>query len=180
MSGVIIDTRSGDFAKTHATDRTDTSFPSKIPTRTEPTNDGVINLGFGGSCAPNGLILVPIGTGADDAVLTGMRVIGWRRLKSNNLSKTDLWVPVKLLEVAAVFGNITGVLDSMLGTTYFFMDTITLVGTSGNANISHELVSPADNTVAHIVVDAKGFQKVEVTFDLGANATAANCLYATL
>lgn len=169
-----IDTLCTDYALTHATDATDATFPSKIPTVTEPTGDGVIDLG-GRPSVPNGLRLLPIGTGANNAVLTGMRVIGWSPLKVPN--KKTLWIPCLLVEIAAVFGNVTGVasVSAALGSTYFFMDTITLV--TGNANVSHEIVTNAGDIIAHLVVDVKGCQKAEITFDLGASATAANCVY---
>jgi hypothetical protein len=185
---MVIETVSDDYILSHSTDATDTSFPSKIPTTTEPTGNGVIDFRgqrVAGAVVPNLIQLTPVGTGANDAVLTGMRVIGWRRLKSKTPTTTrDLWVPTILAEFATVFGNVTGVAAGTggpagaLAATYFFMDTITLV--TGTANVSNEIVSPTGDVIAHIQMDMKGFPKIEITFDLGANATAANCLVARL
>ncbi len=176
MNAVTIETKFTTFAKTHATDAADTSFPSKVPTLTTPSGDGVIDMGYKGSVTSNGLNLLIIGTGANDAVITGMRVISWRRVPGAALGLQDLWVPSILAEFAAVLGNIPGIAGTNVGSTYFFADTITLV--TGNANVSNEIISPTGNVVASIVLDAKGAEKVEITFDLGANATGANCLYA--
>lgn len=177
---MLIDTLSTRFVKTHATDATDTSFPSKIPTATEPFGDGVIVLGSGGSVSCNGFLLLPIGTGANNAVMD-MRVIGWKQLPAKNTT-LSLWVPIPLLQVGLVFGNIAGVANTPVGASYFFMDTVTL--TLGNANVSNELISPAGaslaDIVASIIMDVKGMDKAEVTFDLGANATGGNCLVAKL
>ncbi len=179
----VLHTTSTDYEKVLGTDATDTSFPSRIPTIVEPMKSatrGIIDLRAGGPGMPvqNLLQILPIGTGANDAVLTGMRVIGWRKLPSLVTTTADLWIPVLLAQFAAVFGNVTGVAGGILGATYFFMDTITL--TTGNANVSDAIISPTGEIIAHAMVDAKGFPKVELTFDLGANATAANALVARL
>lgn len=171
-------TLSTDFALTHATDATDTSFPSKVPTVTKPSGDGVIVCGDGGSETVNGLQLIPVGTGQNDMVLTGMRLLGWRRYPGKSATKKDLWVPFLLAEFAGVYGSATGVDASSLASTYFFADTITQV--TGNANVSNEILSPTGNIIGHVVADLKGAQLCEVTFDLGANMTGANCLYAKI
>lgn len=176
---MLIETQSSDFFRVLSTDSTDSSFPSVIPTTTEPTGVGVIELGFSGgqskAYAPNGLVIVPYGTGADDATITGMRVIGWSRLPGDQATTQSLWIPFILLECAAILSTAVGVAGSVLTSTYRFCDTITLVGTSGNANISHELISPTGNVIASVTCDTKGCQKVQVTFDLG-TATAANAI----
>lgn len=169
-----IETLSTDLALAFVTDATDTSFPSKVPTVTEPTNDGVMPTG-GSSQACNALVFNIIGTGADNAVITGVRVIGWKKKTPNKAgNKKTLWVPTVLCELGAVLGNIAGVANTDVGASYFFADTITLI--TGNANISNEIVSPTGDIIAHVVVDVKGCEKIEFTVDLGANATGCNIL----
>lgn len=162
-------------------DATDGTFPSKVPTVTRPSGDGVIDffkdnnkLAIAG-VVPQSLRLLPIGTGANNAVLTGMRVISWDVIyPTGSGTGLPLYIPTVLAEFATVFGNIPGIAGAVLGSTYFFMDTITVV--TGNANVSEEVLSNAADLVAHAVVVTKGAQLIEITFDLGANATGANCL----
>lgn len=168
------------FTKTHETLATDTSFPSRIPKVTRPSGDGVIELGENAAKTGTSLLMLFGGTGQDDAVLTGARILGWSKVKATSPSLRDLWVPVKLAEFAGVCGSAVGIAATPVLNTFFFCDTLTLVSGQGNANVSHELVSPADNTIAHALLSVKGFELIEVTFDLGANMTGAGCLYKKL
>ena len=168
-----LETLSTALAKTHATDATDTSFPSKIPTGTEPSGNGVIELGLYGGLIQNGIVLLPYATSGDNDTFS-MRLIGWRVLGS--LSTTLLWVPVVLVELACTASTVVGVATRLVAATERFVDTITLV--TGNDDISIDIVSPTGNVIAHVVADLKGFQKVELTFDsTAAGTTAMNCLY---
>lgn len=176
---MTIETPSLDLAKLFSTDVTNTSFPSLIPTITEPRSSatrGVIEMVSSGNVSKNLLCLIPVGTGANNAVITGMRVTGWNRLRATP-PLHPLWIPTPLLAVDMVFGNVTGVALSPLAATYFFMDTITLITNFGTANVSNEFLSNQGDLVGAIHLDAKGYQKVEVSVDLGANATGFNCLY---
>jgi hypothetical protein len=169
-------TQGANFRKAKATNATDTSFPSKVPTATEPTNDGVHDLlnGVANGSVPNAAVLVPYGTGDADDVFA-MRVIGWRRVGFDPL--TDLWVPVVLAELTCTMSATTGVAGTPVVATEFFVDTLALV--TGNDDISIDIVSPTGDEIAHAVVDLKGFQKVEITFDMTTNdPTGANCLVA--
>lgn len=168
------------FGQATASDAT--SFASRIPTVTEPvasSTRSVIEWGKkeGGNCLPACEILI-IGTGVNDAVITGVRVIKWKRKRGTpgTSGLADLWIPIILCEFAAVLGNVTGAAGSVVPTTYFFADTITLV--TGNANISNEIISPTGDVIAHATFDTKGAEKLEFTYDLGANATGVNVLWA--
>src|SRR5689334_17044919 len=80
------------------TDSTDASFPSRIPTITEPSGNGVIPLAIGTNGLVPGMVkLVPYAAGSDEDAFD-MRVIGWQRIGSGqpfNAAKT-LWFPVIL------------------------------------------------------------------------------------
>lgn len=177
---MLLETLSTPYEWSHKTAfATDTSFPSKIPTRTRPSGNGVIDFMPGlrnptNGIAPNYLRITPVGTGQDDAVLTGMRVIAWDPLPGTSFpdGNDTVWIPVILVEIAAVLCSATGVSGGTLLGTHFLADTITLV--TGTANVSHEIVSPTGNVAAHIIVSVKGASMIEVTFDLGANMTGAN------
>jgi hypothetical protein len=173
---MLLETLSQAFAKALATDATDTSFLSRVPTGTEPTNDGVINLSKDGAVCQNGILLIPYATAGDNDTFS-MRLIGWRRL--GNLSGTLLWIPVVLVELACTASAAVGVAGRLVPNTQRFADTITLV--TGNDDVSVDIVSPTGDVIAHVMADLKGFQKVELTFDsTAAGATAMNCLYSLL
>lgn len=168
------------LARTHVTNATDTNFPSKVPTKTRPNGDGVIDFGADGGKSSNGLLLLPVGTGQNDAAMD-MRVIGWKLIAGVSQGTTptvDLWIPHLLAQFGLVFGNVTGVANTKVPATEFFMDTVTL--TTGNANVSVETLSPGSDIISHILLNGLSSDLVEVTFDMGANATSGNCLYSKM
>jgi hypothetical protein len=60
-----------------------------------------------------------------------------------------------------------------------FVDTITLV--TGNDDISVDIVSPTADEIAHVMLDCKGFMKIEITFDMTTgDPTGGNCLVSLL
>lgn len=147
------------------TDATDTAFPSRVPTATEPTGDGVVGLPVEGQAVPSYAVLLPFGTDAADEIFA-MRVTGWSRV-------SGLWVPVTLAELTCTLGTTTGVASYTPANTRYFADTLAIV--TGTAGQGVAITSPADNSIAHAIVDLKGCEKVEVTFDLD-TAAGANCL----
>ena len=170
---MLIETLSTPFRKVLATNATDTSFASKIPTGTEPTNDGVIDLATGGSTSQNALLLVPYGTGGDNDTFA-MRVIAWDFIDGSTVT-SRLWVPIVLTELTCTMSATVGVANKALVATERFVDTLVLV--TGNDDISIDIVSPTADEVAHAVLDVKGFRKVEFSFDMtAAGSTGANCL----
>ena len=181
---MLIETLSRPFLKARSVNATDTSFPSKIPTITEPSGDAgtatgasVIDLGGekGGVCQ-NGMIVLPYMIGDDDDVMA-MRIIGWRKIGNN--PATNLWIPVIIAELTCTGCTAVGIAARDVLNTERFCDTLALV--TGNEDISIDIVSPTGNVVAHAIVDLKGFQKVEFTFDMTTGApTSGNCLYALL
>lgn len=169
----LLGTQSSRFAKARTANATDTSFPSKIPTATEPSGTGVVELiqnKLGGPIQ-NSVLVVAFGAGSDDTTFS-VRVIGWRLFGDD--PQTQLWIPAVLAELACTLSSAVGVAGKVVVNTERFADTITLV--TGNDDISIDIVSPTGNVVAHAAVDIKGFQKLEFTFDL-TGATDANVLY---
>ncbi len=176
---MLIETATHPWKKALTTSATDTSFPSRIPRATEPTHDGVHALSaspYNGGLAQNGLVLVPYGLGDDDDVFA-MRVIGWRRLGDD--IATLIWVPVILAELTCTMSTAVGLAGRLILNTERFCDTIALV--TGNDDVSVDIVSPTGNVIAHAILDLKGFQKVEFTFDTTTgDPTNCNCLFALL
>lgn len=63
-------------------------------------------------------------------------------------------------------GTTVGVAGGTIVAAERYCDTIALVGTTGNDDISIDIVSGADNLIAHVVVDLKGSMLLEATFDM--------------
>ncbi len=170
----VIETVSGIMTKARTTNSTDTNFPSKVDTLTRPSGGGVVevNRGGGGGVVPNVCRARPYALGANNDTFN-MRVIGWDKLQVSQ--GVFQYTPQVLVEFACTCGNITGVAGGYVLNTEFWADTISL--TYGNANVSVDIVSPANDLPAHAVFDIKAFQMIEFIFDLGTTPTSMNCLY---
>lgn len=177
MSETAIKTPACDLKKVLATNYTTNGYPTRIPTVTEPSGDGIIELAGGdGKHGMNGFIIVPIGVGSNNNTFN-MRMLGWRRLGTD--PNTRLWIPVTLFEVQCTLTTSqTGVAGKVLVAADLFADTIAEV--TGNDGVNYDIVSPADNTIAHLLGDGKGFRKLEPIFTTGGVATSCNALFATL
>lgn len=172
--------RNRHYKKVRTTNAADTSFPSKVPTTTEPSGGGVINRSVAGD--GSGLHLVFYGTGdADDVFDT--RVIGWRKVTGG---PTGLWVPTIIAGLTCTLGTATGVAGSEVVATELFADTITITS-GGEPTVTADttrggtfrIFSPTANLIAWVVIPLYGFEKVELTFDMTTNdPTGANALYA--
>lgn len=150
---------------------TATSFASKIPTITEPTNgNGVFDIG-----GDESLEFIPFGTDGDNDTFS-MRVIGWR--EHRGAIGNDLWIPSVLAEVTVVLGSVTGVAGTEVVNTEFFADTIALASNGGALTVKSQT---AGNTVACGKVDITGYKKVEFTFDLAGaqEGVSMNALFIT-
>lgn len=169
------------FKKARSVNQTSSSFVSKIPTGTEPAGDAgtatgasiIDNLGTGGM-VNNQMLVAPYAVASDNN--TGsVRVIGWGVV--GNEPTTWIWVPVLLAEVAFTLDStLVGVAGRDIVATEMFADTLSV--SAGNENVSVEKCSPADGvSVAHFVVDLKGFKKIELSFSTGGVSTSCNALY---
>lgn len=175
-----------------ATDSTDTSFPARIPTITEPTGNGVIELAdnVGNGLIPGMLKICPIATAGDNDS-ADLRVIGWQRIKTTGV---PLWFPVVLGQFSLIFSTTVGVAGSPVAATERFCDTIIIHATivaqprttdtdSGGAASTGEIqiISAANQLIAMIVMPIFASEKVELTWDsTAAGTTAMNALIALL
>lgn len=179
MHDVVSLTRSNAFRKFCSSNSTSASFPSKIPTTTQPTGGGVWD--FTGTISPDGLLIpstilvVPYGTGTDNATFK-MRLIGWRNLIDATL--TTIWVPVVLAQYTCTLSATVGVASAALIATERMVDTLTADAMNPSGGV--EDVSPTNDLVSHFVADIKGFPIIEATFDMNSSATAANALWVGL
>ncbi len=166
---------------------TDTSFDALAYTTTEPivdaqtaTGRAAIDLvnrsgGVSNNTVPNSVQIFPFGAGSDDQTFD-MRVIGWKPAIYDSL--TIGWIPYVLAGFSCTLSTSVGVAGSTAVATDRFVDTITRISAQGN-DVSSEIVSPANNTPGHVVVDLKGCLKWEVSFDM-TGATNGNALYGYL
>jgi hypothetical protein len=193
VQDVLLGTLSSSFRLAAATDQTNTSWATIVPTITEPGGAGsgataaaVFSLtSKDGNYAQNGVKVVPFGTTSNNNTFS-LRVYAWsfvRNLLVNNAS-VDLWVPVNLLEVVCTLTSaMPGVTGSAISASHYFCQTITVTtgSTLSGEAAAENVVSPANGTIAHFVVDLKGFQKLQLDFSVnGGSATAMNALLSLL
>lgn len=122
---------------------------------TRPTN------GF----SPTKLRLLPFGSGADDGTFV-LQVVGWSRIGT-------IWVPSILYQATCTRSAFVGIAGATVIETERFCDTIATTANMGNANVDAVVLSPANNTPAHVVIDVKGAEIVEVRAASGSNALYA-------
>lgn len=141
------------------------SFPSHVPTGTQPTDPGVVGDPVVQG-APQWIQVIPFGDGADNSTFD-LRVIGWK------VSDLGLWVPTVLAQAACTLSSAVGVDTYEVTSSQRFADTISL--TQVRADVDSKLSSPTGNLVASFQVETRGCAFIEVTFNLG-TATGANAL----
>lgn len=177
-----IETSSGRWIKARAVDATDTAFPAVVPLYAEPTRNGdtateasYITLAREGGNIQNLVQIVPYASVGSSDDTFDMRVYGWRLFRGPYLGVTrETWLPVFLGQFAVTLGDISTQAASSVGAGAY-ADTISLTYPATSVP-SVEVFSPANDLMAHVTIDVKGFQKLQVTFDAGAQATAVNAL----
>ncbi len=189
MSAEMLMTQCMHLRRARRTNCTDTSFDTLASTTTEPALDAdagsatavvVIDLlkdrGRRDGPVQNSVFFMPFGIGNDDTTFD-VRVVGWRYAFSDYATH-GLWVPVTLGGFSCTLSSQVGVANAAVIATERFADTITRITAQGN-DVSSEIVSPANNTPGHVILDLKGCHKVEFCFDM-TGATSGNVLYAFL
>ena len=153
------------LSKIRAASSTDSTFPSRVPTATAPSGDGVIGDPIVQG-APDWVQVIPFGDGADNATFD-LRVIGWK------VSDLGLWVPTILAQAACTLSAAVGVNTYEVTASQRFVDTMTL--TQVLTNVDSKLSSPTSDLVGSFQVQTRGCALIEIIFDLG-TATGANAL----
>ncbi len=183
-----LETLSRPFQKALTTNSAATSFASKIPTITEPANDGVINLVAGGNSVPQRMIVLPYGLGADNDVFD-LRIIGWRHIGAGPTAAAVLWVPTILAGLTCTISAVVGIALAPVIETERFADTITLTANTAEPTITAATTrqgtvlihSPTtDFAPAYAIVTLYGVEKVEFSFDPTTNTPTMNALIAFL
>lgn len=163
-------------------------FTAKMPTKTEPVNDGVIDLtdrGIG-VLVPGRVLVTGVGVGADNDAFT-LRVWGWRRLKvkANNANLVDCWIPELIGALGFVLCAVTGAAGTEFPATERMSDTVTVSTepvTSAAAETRGKIVvmSPGSDIQGWASVPIWGFEKIEFDTDDTTNTPTMNVLYALI
>lgn len=185
----MLRTNSTAFSRFRTTNSTDASFPSRVPVNARPSGAGnaaaqttsaVLDLGidkFGnGDSTQNAIIIVPFGTGSDTNTFL-MRLIGWR-VVGGDAPLTQLWIPVPIVDLTCTLSTPVGVAGMIIDANNRFCDTLAIANTIGTNGVSVDVCSNGANLIAHAVIDMKGFQLVEATFDRNSSASSCNSLWA--
>lgn len=164
------------YRKARATNSTATTFTaaSFIPTVTKGTT--WIDLldpayGAGGGHVPDWLEFMPYGTdGSNDTF--NMQIWGW----SQTSDATPVYIPQLLALVAVVLGNIDA---AAIAAGNFLADTLTVTkGPADNAEWG-SVISPANDTVATLILHTRGCQWLDFDWDLAGaqEGVSMNCLW---
>src|ERR1044072_1976198 len=97
---MLLETLTQDLRRARVTNCTDSSFPSRVPTITEPSRAGasaaqatasaVFNLNVSGqSSQQNRIMVMPFGAGANNNTLS-MRVIAWHKVFGRQAKDPEL------------------------------------------------------------------------------------------
>ena len=181
---MLVETLAMRWRRVRTVNCTDNGFPSRIITATEPSGTGnsaaqatssaVFDLtGDFGGAAPNAVVIKPYGAGSNNNTFS-LRIIGWAKIDEGDPATVE-WDPTVLVELAVTLSSTPiGLAGRVIVATDLFADTIAL--TTGNDDVSCDIVSPTGDVAAHAVADLKGFTKLEVTFTTGGSATNCNAL----
>ncbi len=187
---MLLETLSQSLRKARLVNETTTgAYRSIIPTITEPsgtgtsaTNASIIELcspGSGGQMTQNLLLILPYCVGNDNVTFS-VRVIGWRFIPKDSVGP-GLWIPVNLGEFACTGSAVVGIAGYTILSSERFADTITETkGSTAGLAAAENIISTANDTIASILLDLRGFQKVELAFDRGGSATSCNALLALI
>lgn len=192
MGSVLLMSQASRWAKARVTNTTDNGFPSRVPRTTRPSGIGdnaaqatasaVIDTSALQADFPtqNVIRTAFFGVGSNNNTFSA-RLILWDFLApANGETGVGLWVPVPIFEVQVTLtSSMPGVAGSVVDATNLFADTITLTGTTATSDGSINIVSPANDTIAHAVWDYKAGQLLEWIFTTGGVATSCNALWKT-
>ena len=196
---IMIQTFGSPWRKARATLDTSDSFTSKIIVGADPylavtagggTGDAntatgasliaLVQPGGNGAPMPNGVSIMFYGTGADDATFAA-RIIAWSKVvtdRSGAVTDIDrVWIPHDLVEVTGALSTFVGLAGKTILDTHRFADTLALSGTTANAGVNVNIVSPANNRPARMYVDLEGAEYLEIQVEDDGSATAMGALY---
>lgn len=193
----IIDIRSTHYQRLYETDQTLSTLTTVIELISRPTpvlnalgvyvpQDGYMDMAGstdpGYNIRPNipsalKLIFWGVGTAAQTFQC---KIWGLRRVVPRVTGVTVSYLRVPLALITCTLGTGTGVSGGLLGTGVKGVSAIALA-TGYNANVGIEVVSPADNTLAHVIVVTKGEPLLQAEIAIsGGGATSGNGAWSEL
>ena len=162
---VGLDNDSTDLAVSHPADQLTT--PATVDSSTATANHVVIPV------SDQDVLLHFFGQNAHSETFDAV-IFGWSRILSTT-NVTPQWTAMFMIRVDCVTGTGTGVASGIILDTDFWVDTISLdVANIGTAD--YEIISPVDNGKAALIIRHKGFEYIDVWFDMDAGGNnAAGC-----
>lgn len=180
---MLVDTRSNPLTRFLSTNSTaaGTSITQPAAQKAKPTCDqttGIIDLANTGFTTPNGLLVLPYGT--DTAAQTFlMEFYAWDRVNPRATQISDQWMTWLLAAFTCTLGTyVCGVPGSEVDGNQLAAGTI--VQTIGGANVSAEVINPAGNKQASIILDTKGARLVQAKFAINAASVSCNAVWKPL
>lgn len=149
-----------------------TAFSAKAVTNTKPSGSGVVSIE---SDTPTLSKWIFFGAGNADQTFNA-RITGWTPCVPSSAGVTS-WVPIILWQGVVTLGSHTGIASGAVLNTEKFADTIETDTGFGDDGVDCQPFSPANDTVAHLLVDNKGCSLLELEVDM-VDATNANALIA--
>jgi hypothetical protein len=176
-STVKMTTQRGDWKLGAAANLTNTSAIAARGVALTPPADGSDRCVFDASANLSQFVF--LGTDADGEVIN-FTIIGWRRVSliDSSGAVVDGWLPVHLATGTATLSSaITGAAGvTPNGSGDMLADTIAV---SAGTDAAEVVEGVADVLPAHLVIDPRGCDKIEVFLQRG-TAASANVLYAEL
>lgn len=164
------------FATNPTTAGTAVTQPADV--RDDPAGTvGYHDLGRGGCKAPNGLFIKPFAIGADNVTFLMALFAVDRIINKSGTHVPPQWTHTLLAAFTCTASAHLGLVGGNVLNTERYADTIIIIANHGNANISHEAVSPVADLGGHVVADVKGAEQVAFKFWMNASATSANALF---
>lgn len=193
---MMLQTFGSPWRKARATLDTSNSFTSKIIVGADPftaagvTGDANTATGASlimmapqpsnGAPVPNGVSIMFYGTGADDATFAA-RIIAWSKVITDRvaavLDSERVWIPHDLVHVTGILSTFVGLAGKTILDTHRIADTLAISGTTANAGVNVNVVSPANNRPARLYVDLEGAEYLEIQLQDDGSATAMGALY---
>ncbi len=174
---MFLDDRCGPLTPVSTVDITTASITEPVPTYTEPSGDGIVELN-----APTGggtvqqLLVLPYGT--DTATHTFlMALYGWR-ISSGRPGAPGtrrIWVPYFLSSFTCTLSTVPGLSKADVDQTELFAGTIVVLK-GGTVGYDYTIANPAGNSVANVRVRVYGASKVEIRFGLNSSSASCNAL----
>jgi len=187
----LILTRANPWRKVRAVSSTREGLYDLVPQAAEPSGDdgtatgrSIIDLTdpLVGGQSQNMMEVILYQESSEDFSSTAW-IAGWSCLttdrSSSVTSQTNLWIPVMLAELAVTCGTTTGVSGKAVTSNDLFDDTIGLGGNTANLDQNIVIISPENNTIARVLIDLEGYQKIEFLFSTNSFANNCNALYRT-